>query len=447
MLSTGTLSSLKNELEYYRNRCSILEKENAELREELASLKATVHAVIARSVNAKSNTKEKQKKYRKAGRKKGHKGKSRMKPKHVDARVEVDQNRCSECRSALSEPTDSYTRVAEDIVPARVVVTEYTIVRRYCRRCKKQVSPKIPCVLPNERFGLRLMLLIVSLKTLGLSYEKVTGLFKMLFNLDVTETAVEHSVMKVSEAFGARYEELIHELKEESNIHGDETSWRINGKNHWLWAFVGRWTVVYEVDRSRGSDVPSRMLNNYDGNVTSDSWPAWNYAGSSHQRCHYHYLRDIDDTIRYKNPCREFIAFARKMKRILHDSQKIGIKVKSRKKRLIAKARLEKRIEHLISARYNDKQCIRFVKRLRREKCMLFTFLEKDGVKYHNNDAERAIRPCVVIRKITYGNKSLTGAKALAKLMSVKETCSRRGQNFYDYALDYLNNNSTTSEH
>lgn len=455
MLSAGTsLSSLKNELEYYRNRCSILEKENAELRkenkqlrEELESLKVTVHAVTARSVDAKSNTKKRR--HRKSGRKKGHKGKSRRKPEHIDARVEIDQNRCSECRSASlsAEPTDSYTHTVEDIVPARVVVTEYTMVRRYCRRCKRQVSPKIPYVLPNERFGLRLMLLIVSLKTLGLSYGKMTGLFKLLFNLDVTETAIEHSVMKIAEAFGARYNELVHELKkEESNIHGDETSWRINGKNHWLWAFVGRWTVIYEIDRSRGSDVPSRVLNGYNGNITSDSWSAWNYVGKSHQRCHYHYERDIDDTIKYKNPSKQFMRFAKKLKRVLHDSQKIDKKVKSRKKRLAAKARFEKRIEQLISAPYTDKQCGRFVKRLRREKEMLFTFLEKDGVKYHNNDAERAIRPCVVIRKITYGNKSEEGARAQARLMSIRETCNRRGQNFYDYALEYVNAEGRTSE-
>lgn len=76
---------------------------------------------------------------------------------------------------------------------------------------------------------------------------------------------------------------------------------------------------------------------------------------------------------------------------------------------------------------------------------MLFTFLAIDGVKYHNNDAERAIRPCVVIRKITYGNKSEDGARALARLMSIRETCVKRAQNFYDYALEYMNAYGRTS--
>lgn len=441
-----------DELEYYRHRCMLLEKEVAELmeenrhlREELASLKVTVSAVTAKNINAKPNMVKKR--YRKSGRRKGHEGKSRRKPEHVDAMVELDQQICPDCGgNELSKATDSYTRIVEDIVPARVIVTEYKIVRRYCSNCRKQVSPIIPYVLPNERFGLRLMLLIVSLKLLGLSYGKITGLFKLLFSLDVTEAAIEHSVRKVAQAFGPKYNELIEELKRERNIHGDETSWRINGKNHWLWTFVGRWTVVYEIDRSRGRDVPATVLKDFDGNITSDSWPAWNYAGKTRQRCHYHYERDIGDTIKYRNPGKEFKSFAKKLKRILHDSQRASGKIRSRKKRMEAKGRFEERIENLVSEPYKDKQCIRFVKRLRREKSMLFTFLEKDGVKYHNNDAERAIRPCVVIRKITYGNKSEDGARAMARLMSIRETCVKRGQNFYDYALEYLNNGKRTSE-
>ncbi|MEM0146507.1 MAG: hypothetical protein QXH66_05940 [Conexivisphaerales archaeon] len=113
----------------------------------------------------------------------------------------------------LSEkPTDAYTRVIEDIVPARVVVTKYVVRRRYCCKCGKQVSPEIPNAVSggsNERFGLRLMLLIASLKLLGLSYEKIGSLLKLLF--------------------GPRYDELREELRKEASLHGDETSWMIKG--------------------------------------------------------------------------------------------------------------------------------------------------------------------------------------------------------------------------
>jgi len=451
-----------DDLEYYRNRCSILEQENTalgkrlekleqenrllreennQLREEIVAIKETVSALVARNINARPDRHHNN--VTKKDSKSKHARKSRSRPTHIDSTVTVDQKVCSMCGSThLSEPTDTYTRLVEDIIPARIIVTRYIITRRYCRNCKRQVSGAVYDALPNERFGLRLMVLIVSLKLLGLSYQKISGLLEMLFGLGITESTINHAVAKVSAAFGRRYEQMIEELKTERNIHGDETSWRINGKNHWLWAFVGKQTVLYEIDKSRGRDAPMRILDGYGGCVTSDSWPAWNHVGKTHQRCQWHYINDLEDTIQYKNPGPEFASFARHLKRILYDSQ--GVTLKKKEDRTQARKNLERRIASIISRKYTNKHCMRFVKRLRREKRMLFTFL--DGTTdYHNNAAERAIRPNVIIRKITNGHRSENGAYSHKILMSVKETCRLRGLNFYDYSLEYLGNVTSKS--
>ncbi|MGH9919447.1 MAG: IS66 family transposase [Nitrososphaerales archaeon] len=448
--SSSDYESLARELEHYKKRCSELEKqvaklesENKGMREKLASLETTVSAVVARSIDAKADTGRSR--WKKPGRRRGHEGASRTRPTKIDATVELDQAACPRCGGALSEkPTDSYTRVVEDIVPARAVVTEYVVRRRYCCGCRRQVSPPIPNVIDggsNERFGLRLMLLIVSLKMLGLSYEKIGAHLKLLFDLDLTEGAMLHCVETVAKAFGPRYEELKRELLQEKSLHGDETSWRIKGKNHWLWAFLGRWSVVYEVDKSRGKDVPRKVLGDYGGIVVSDSWGAWNYIGKRWQRCLVHYLRELKDTMKYKSPGPEFAPFAKKLRRILRDA--IGMaEAKDHGERLRAKARLEARVDALISSYSSSKEknCARLLKRLRREKGMLFTFLEEEGLDWNNNAAERALRSSVVIRKITYGNQSDEGAHAHAVLMSIKETCGLRKENFFDYAMGYLGN-------
>jgi transposase len=433
--------SLARELEYYKRRCSELEKrvsklgsENKELREKLASLETTVSAVVARGIGVKADT----------GRREGHEGASRSRPQHMDSTVELDQSTCPRRGGVLSsKPTDSYTRVVEDIVPARVVTTKYVVKRRYCCRCRRQASPPIPNVIEggsNERFGLRLMLLIVSLKLLGMSHEKVGSLLKLLFDLGLTEAAMVHFVMSVARAFGPRYEELKQELKREASLHGDETSWRVKGKNHWLWAFVGRWSVVYEVDRSRGKDVPLKVLGDYGGTVISDSWPAWNHVGGRWQRCLAHYLRELEDTAKYKRPGGEFAPFAKRLRRILRDSIRAGERIEDGMERLNAKARLEARVDGLVESYSSSKErnCLRLIKRLRREKGMLFTFLQEEGVDWNNNAAERALRSSVLIRKITYGNQSDEGARAHAVLMSIMEACNLREENFFDYAMGYL---------
>lgn len=71
-------------------------------------------------------------------------------------------------------------------------------------------------------------------------------------------------------------------------------------------AFLLRWNVVYEVDRSRGKDVPRKVLADYRGAVISDSWGAWYHIGGRWQRCLVHYLRELKDTVKYKNPGAEF---------------------------------------------------------------------------------------------------------------------------------------------
>lgn len=441
-----------DDLEYFRNRCNTLEQENialckrleklecenTQLREEVMSIKETVSALVARNISAKPDKRHNNTPKKDSHSK--HARKSRNRPAHIDSTITVDSKICANCGSThLSEPTDTYERTVEDIIPARIIVTRYIITRRYCRNCKSQTSGVVHDALPNERFGLRLTVLMVSLKLSGLSYQKISYLLKMLFYLDVTESTINHAITKVSAAFGKRYHEMINELKQEKNIHGDETGWRVNGKNHWLWAFVGRWTVLYEIGRSRGSSVPKRMLGDYDGNITSDSWPAWNSVGKTHQRCQWHYSNDLEDTRRYKNPGKEFELFSRHLQKILHDSQQYDRILRRKDDRARAKKNLERRIQLVISKKYSDKDCLRFVKRLRREKQMLFTFLQTN-TDYHNNAAERAIRPNVIIRKIINGHRSERGAASHKILMSVKETCRMRGLNFYDYSLGYMSN-------
>ena len=53
----------------------------------------------------------------------------------------------------------------------------------------------------------------------------------------------------------------------------------------------------------------------------------------------------------------------------------------------------------------------------------LFTFLEHEGVEPTNNFSERVLRLFVLIRKITYGNRSAKGEIAWARLLTVMQTC------------------------
>ena len=59
----------------------------------------------------------------------------------------------------------------------------------------------------------------------------------------------------------------------------------------------------------------------------------------------------------------------------------------------------------------------------------IFTILEHPYLPLTNNEAERALRPWVLLRKICYGSRSPKGTRVFTLLASVMDTCRLRGVN------------------
>ena len=98
--------------------------------------------------------------------------------------------------------------------------------------------------------------------------------------------------------------------------------------------------------------------------------------------------------------------------------------------------RIEQRLAELAGKTWGDPHADRLSKRLKKYQEKLTTFLhhkEVDGTARlsspkSNNAAERAIRPVVVMRKITGGSRSAAGASAWAILASVMRTAETQGR-------------------
>ena len=110
-----------------------------------------------------------------------------------------------------------------------------------------------------------------------------------------------------------------------------------------------------------------------------------------------------------------------------------GLRLKQRQTELKPRAytsrrdRLHERLDALVAADWKDRQAARLLKRFRRHRDHLLTFLDDPEVPADNNHGERAIRPAVIIRKNTYGNRSQRGADTQAVLMSIYRTLKQRG--------------------
>jgi len=197
-----------------------------------------------------------------------------------------------------------------------------------------------------------------------------------------------------------------------------------------LWCFSTSDLTYYMIDRARGSPALLKFfITEFAGTLVSDFWGAYNFVHcKARQTCLVHLLRDLEFVEQYKRPGKDWPAFAKKLRRLMHDAIRLWKRdAVAEEEYASRRARLDVRLQELIDAPWKDMQARRLIKRLRRHQHDLFTFLDQADVPFDNNHAERAIRPAVIIRKNSYANRSQRGADTQAVLMSVYRTLKQRG--------------------
>jgi len=88
---------------------------------------------------------------------------------------------------------------------------------------------------------------------------------------------------------------------------------------------------------------------------------------------------------------------------------------------------IETRLANLGRKTWKEADAERLAARIRKYGGRLTTFLHDAQVDGTNNAAEQALRPAVVMRKITGGSRSESGAQAWAILASVMRTAEQQG--------------------
>jgi transposase len=384
-------------------------------------------------VHQKPATGKKGKTGKKPGRKPGHPGSRRSTPDRVDERKEHRAECCPHCRGALQRCNQTRTRYTEDI-PADIqpVVTEHTIHRDWCPCCRKQVEPVVPDALPGSQIGNRVLTLSAWLHYgLGQTLDHVVDVFNHHLQFQVTPGGLLQQYYRLQEILFPWYEQIQEQALNSAVLHADETGWRVNGQGHWLWCFSSDRSTYYLIDRQRGRPVLARFFRReFQGTLVTDFWGAYNaVVCSRRQVCLAHLLRDLKHVEQYKHPSPQWPKFAKKLRRLLGDAMRL----KRRQAELpmeeytSRRTRLHTRLDELIATPWNDSQAQRLLKRFRRHRHHLFTFLDDPAVPFDNNHGERAIRPAVIIRKNTYGNRSQRGADTQAVLMSIYRTLKQRG--------------------
>ena len=374
------------------------------------------------------------KRRKRPGRKKGHEGVSRIQPENVDHYKEHSLDCCPECQTPLKEPVKAYKRYTEDIPPVeKGEVTEHTVYGYWCAKCKKIVFPRVTDALPNAMIGLRLVVFTAWLHYLvGVSVNNLVKILSVFSSFRISTGGLTQAWKNLGLILEPLYTGIGQKIAQSAVLNADETGWRLNGITHWLWCFTTKELSYYIITKSRGSPVIKNILGTiFKGILICDFWGAYNKIGAlAKQRCFYHLFTELAKVDK-STSSNEWKAFRKKLTRLLKD----GIRLSGRKDQLETKhydrlkKRLYHRLEQFLKAEHKCKDGKRLIKRLKRHKDELFTFLEYEDVSPYNNHAEQQMRKPVLTRKVSQQNRSEQGAKTHAVLMTLFRSAELQGKN------------------
>jgi transposase len=440
-------SARYEELKLLRKKVADLEAENTTLKRRIEELTGRSSGEIERAeppAFVKPNVPEKAR--RKPGRAEGHAAALRPPPRKINVRQEValpvDGRKaacCPQCHTQLSQ-LKHHRRIVEDIIPSSVVTTCYQTHSGYCPSCRKRVESRAaeqpPAAdLPHAQLGINALATAAVLRIrYRLPFRQIAELFADLPGLKLSPGAVVKQIRRLSKWLAGQYEALHLTLRAAEVVHADETGWRINGKNGQLWTVTNEHHTLYHVDRSRSGKVIAKLLGEaFGGTLVSDFYAVYDQFDCPQQKCLTHLLRELRDTIK-KRPSLASHAFFRQCKRLAQEA----LRLKKRRKGMTSKAytrqvkSVESRLKNLGRKAWNDADADRLAARIRKYGPRLTTFLHHANVDGTNNAAERALRPAVVMRKITGGSRSESGAQAWAVLASIVRTAEQQGLGVFE---------------
>jgi hypothetical protein len=392
---------------------------------------------------------------RKPGQKLGHAATLRPAPAHIDVHQQVPLPvdlqgavSCPHCKTQLSD-VKHHERITEDIIPVEIQVTCYHCTSGWCPSCRKHIESRAPeqppaADLPHAQLGINALTWAAVMRVCyRMPLRQITALFQQL-GLKLSPGAIARQLQRMSRWLHGQYHRLQLSLRLAGVVHADETGWRTSGKNGYLWTLTNAEHTLYHIDRSRGGKVIAGLLgsdfgSDGQGTLISDFYGAYQQFAGPQQKCLAHLLRELKDPTIALPQLAEH-SFFKKCRRLIKEM----LKLKTHRQQLKTHPYehqvqlLEKRLRKLGQHQWNDDDADRLAARLRKYGGQLTTFLHRDEVDGTNNAAERALRPAVVMRKITGGSRSEKGARAWAILASVMRTAQQQGRDVVATIQDLL---------
>jgi len=302
-------------------------------------------------------------------------------------------------------------------------------------------------VVGQGRLGIRLVSVIAYLRmTQRLPLRQIQRYLETMHGVRVSVGELVEVLHRVRKEGQALLQALREEMRNSALLHMDETGWREDGQNGYVWvcSTSGAEPVrYYEYDRRRSQAVVQRLLGaQFAGVLSTDFYAGYNRYLGRHQRCWVHLLRDLHELKEEHAAQVEVLEWAEKVRQLYEDAERFvqATPAPGQVEREEQYLSLLQRLQPLglAYARQKKHPCQALAKRLLRHQDELFQFVLINGLPADNNLAERSLRPLVVSRKISGGTRSSEGSQTRMGLASLFQTWQARGLNPFRQCLALL---------
>ena len=349
--------------------------------------------------------------------------------------------RCPDCGGPVHD-VQPVEQVIEDIPVVRIRRLHLTTYRGQCNNCgavrsthPQQVSRATGAA--GTHIGRNALGLAADLnKHYGITMRKTCAILREHFGLRVSPGGLSQALDRIAKKLQEPFFQLTRKVRRAPVIHADETSWWLGGQSAWLWAFTNPQFTLYTIG-DRSQRVIRRVVgDDFPGVLVSDCLSSYDPHPGRKSKCCARHLKAIS-TAEEDAPGSEFLAGARGLFEaaiIWHRLREDFDETLYREKAQV----LEGNLDALLEQVPGHPEEIRIRNRLMKQRPHLLTFLHIPGVDPTNNLAERQLRPAVIARKLSCGNKTPRGAATFEVLMSLAATCRQQGRSFAKLVADWV---------
>ena len=346
---------------------------------------------------------------------------------------------CPLCGGKPDRPLgQALTKVLYDIRFSRFGMRRWLVKYHFrvyrCRSCHK-VFGTPEDFWPQSKYGRNLVSFVVfEIINLCSPQCTVAERLRRLFGLEMHLAVVNELKVRAAGCYAETRQRILLRMIKAKMVHADETSIVLKRGRGYVWVFATLREVVYFYADSREGDLPLKLLDGFKGVLVSDFYAAYDTMPCPQQKCLIHLMRDLNDSVLdhpYDEELKGIVTgFGGLLKDIVETIDRRGLKRHFLRKHI---RDVERFYRKLARATCQSEAALKCKERFEKNREKLFTFLNRDGVPWNNNNAEHAIKAFARLRRAIEGLSTPKGIEEYLILLSICQTCKYVGVDFLDF--------------